>query len=414
MPEQHAQLPASSSSRWINCAGSVRKSRPYEGGPSGHAAMMGTAAHSIGEYCLTTETASAYEMKGTKVFVGEDLPTVMSPPRSKTYRKKAPKGYTEFLCDDDMCAGVDTYLAKCREVLAELTEPEYKTETYFNLSDLDPRLGGTGDFHAWDMDRCVVVDYKNGRIVVEVKGNTQLKIYALGALRLHPHVRSVTVWIVQPNAPHEDGRCRDVTYTAGELRAFEKTLVAAARATDDPDAPLKAGDWCTWCPAKHNCEALDAKVGELAQADFDDDPTEGIEVPTDNDRLARLKRWTPLIDAWIKGIDGAVKAALMAGETVGDNKLVRGRSNRVWAGTEAATVRALLKAGAKRKDLYSEPKLLGPSPVEKLGPKVKAAVAKLTDKPPGRVTVAGGDDPRPALDAAELVAEDFGGEHEEA
>jgi hypothetical protein len=75
-----------------------------------------------------------------------------------------------------------------------------------------------------------VVDLKGGRgVVVEVKGNPQLRTYALGAMLANPgiDVSHVQVTIVQPRAPHKDGRIRSERFHVADLVEWTAELMAA-------------------------------------------------------------------------------------------------------------------------------------------------------------------------------------------
>src|SRR5690606_6882742 len=107
------------------------------------------------------------------------------------------------------------------------------TEERFSLDALEPpfEAGGTGDFVAWfEQDRRLeIVDFKNGRGVVDVEGNPQLRTYALGAMLHHTAlaVDTVTVTIVQPRAAHKDGRIRSETFHVADLIAWTADLLKA-------------------------------------------------------------------------------------------------------------------------------------------------------------------------------------------
>jgi hypothetical protein len=69
-------------------------------------------------------------------------------------------------------------------------------------------------------------------IVVEHNDNDQLLAYLLGkALEAEVrHDQRYAVTVVQPNAPHEEGRTRTVETTADELKAFQQRYRAAYQA----------------------------------------------------------------------------------------------------------------------------------------------------------------------------------------
>lgn len=119
-----------------------------------------------------------------------------------------------------------------------------------------------------------VIDYKDGRMYVSEKNNSQLLSYAIGKLDMSAHSTPYRVTIIQPktrpSVRYEDGN-------VGTLRAQFNILGAAAEATDDPNAPLIAGKHCTWC--KHgrakSCTAASEQSLEKVKT-----MTNNIEVPS--------------------------------------------------------------------------------------------------------------------------------------
>src|SRR5438067_10589659 len=74
----HARRSASGNKRWIACPGSIRLSvgRPNE---SSEAARLGTAAHGLGEYCLTNRIQPV-DMLGGSVYLDEHEDAHVYPP----------------------------------------------------------------------------------------------------------------------------------------------------------------------------------------------------------------------------------------------------------------------------------------------------------------------------------------------
>ena len=278
----HARLPPSSASRWMNCAGSVAKIGD-EPSTAGMPAMMGTAAHKVIEVMLLNGNLDANEFHGRIVHVkkdGDEESLIFKSDDPKAMSQKP--GWFAFPVNDEMVYGVQTMIDEVERVKAEMVEPVLYTERFLDGSWLDSRLGGTADVTVVEEipDYIHLFDYKNGRVIVEVT-DEQMKNYAVFLLHEHPGALGVVVHLVQPNAQHEEGIIRSVTYTADELKLFEIQMKEAAEATAVPNALLRAGDWCIYCPAKTYCEAFEAQAKEEAYADFADDPPEdGLPVPT--------------------------------------------------------------------------------------------------------------------------------------
>lgn len=113
----------------------------------------------------------------------------------------------------------------------------------------------TADVVLHVMDEIHVVDYKFGKIPVEVDDNAQLKYYALCFLPLAPKAKGVWVHIVQPFADNFES----VFFTIQELDEFRKDMM-------DADAAIQAGSTkfgptdkgCMFCPANPHSRGLKA------------------------------------------------------------------------------------------------------------------------------------------------------------
>ena len=421
---QHAKLSPSSAKRWMNCAGSVAKIGD-EPSTAGMPAMMGTAAHKVIEFMLQENKLDASEFHGQIVHVkkdGDEESLILASDDPKAMAEKP--GWFAFPVNDEMVFGVQTMIDEVERVKAEMVEPILYTERYLDGSWLDSRLGGTADVTVIEEipEWIHLFDYKNGRVIVEVT-DEQMKNYAVFLLHEHPGALGVVIHLVQPNAQHEEGIIRSVTYTADELKIFELEMKRAADATDAPNAPLRAGDWCMYCPAKAYCEEFAAKAKEEMLADFAEDPPEDepLPVPTleadGNNYLAELVRkakWVPVLDQWAKDIHSRIQVALLEGKTVGDWKLVRGKSNRAWNPDETTAQSVFNKKWGIPDDfLFNAPKMKSPAQIEKTEipgktkKTVKDIVASLAKKPLGKVVIAPGSDAREAIDPGLVGADEF-------
>lgn len=218
--------------------------------------------------------------------------------------------------------------------------------------------------------------------------------YGLGALlqfRTQFQIVEVELVIVQPRAHHKDGPVRRWKTTAHELQTtFAKRLLAAATATTHPNAPLKPGSWCRWCPAAGICPKIQEKALAAAQNEFK--PQLSYNPQTLSDTLELL----PVIAAWMKGVEEFAEAEMKNGKAVPGFKLVAGRGSRAWReGTDPAMIE--LETGLPNDKLFSKPEFLSVAKVEKLLTKdEKALLSPYVVKTPGALTIAPESDPRPA------------------
>lgn len=446
----HARLSASGSKRWMSCPGSVAAEARVPGTrKSSIFAMEGTAAHLLCEMYSSQDLHPREFKNFTIEIVGGDAYFKDDEAR--------PDGPAEasFVVDEAMIDAVEYYVAAVEAARARL-DPlgrEEFSEQWIDMTWLHPLLGGTGDYIGVEaFGWAELVDYKHGRgVTVEVQDNSQLKIYGTGVLHMFPDCEGVRMTIVQPRKEHEDGPIRSIEYTRAELMEFAAELKEAAEETQRANAPFRAGEHCGFCSAKvyvdengdlQECPTLAAKIEEEAGFSFDDAPPEvgSMAVPTKTRDLARLAEWAPVLDGWIKAVKGTIENELMSGRPVEGFKVVRKKANRAfmkevtevdeitgeetshWAKmSEDETVEALAKElvgpveEGTEPDLsdidtsvfYQPSKVKSPAQVEKLGKPYKAAVAKLSRKPEGGLTVVAESDPREAVDLASAAASDF-------
>ena len=496
MPSAHATRSASGAKRWMNCPGSIRmeEGRPNSSSP---AARLGTAAHALGEACLLDGSAALDWVGGYIRLDHSEQATVFAPganpivvPVHATPDGLPPENldFEDFPIDDNMADAVQVYLNFVRTEL-EIMGPgtQMMVEKQFNLNwligyDFDAQEEALWDLHCPDdtayrspngmwrdaegnirtkdgrfsrgpmfgtndcslfamFERVVIVDYKHGQgIPVEVEDNAQEKYYALGiAHDIDWAFDELDLVIVQPRCPHPDGPIRRWTTTAAALREFEEELRQAALATEDPDAPLSAGDHCTFCKAAAVCPQLREQAFVQAGIEFDDDTGELIPArmigPEDSDEhLKQRMDAIPLLDVFIKTTQAEAKRRLMESDT-GEacfGKLVRKKSNRAFrpdlrdpiTDEPIDALDALVSLGFPREALYCEPKPKSPAQIEAVRPAelvdalkaqgvkspvqwIKKAVADVTYKPEGGVTIVPPSDPREAVAPSFEASNDF-------
>ena len=436
MPGTHAKLSPSSSDRWMNCPGSPALIGDVQS-VAGPAAMLGTAGHKIIEVALQKGITDAAKFAKHQVLVykpGDEETVILKPGQSlPKYAAEPDSGWHMFVVDPTLVSGAQMMLDEVERVRGEMLQPKLYTERFLDMSWLDRDLGGTADVtlvdEFWAGEWIHLFDYKNGRILVEVIDNEQMKQYCVGLLHEHPGAQGVVVHLVQPNSVHEDGFIREVRYTADEIKLFEIRMKEAAEATRDPNAPRRAGSHCTWCPAKIRCPEHSAMLHEAIQVDLESlmepemppvptlvDGTVSTVRRSDSERyrdaLAHKAKFIPLLDQWCKDIRKAIMEQLMGGNPVGEFKLVRGRANRKWIGSGDNFEKQLAAATEiSRELLLTDPELKSPAQVEKMGAgkehrkTVLAAVKELAIKPLGKVVLADGNDTRMAVDMSEVTSD---------
>jgi len=393
---KHAKLGASKSRRWMNCPGSVQAEDATEhSAGSSIFASEGTAAHSLGEMCLRNGENAADHMGETFIADSHD-----------------------FEVDEDMVEAVQVYLDAVRGVTTDDTMLMLEQKLSLDSiapTDLQDEFFGTSDATVFNPGQklLTVFDYKHGRgVVVEVKGNSQLRYYGLGALlafeEQHPEfaeiVDTIELVIVQPRASHPDGSVRRENVSYLDLLGFAQELIDSGRETKKPNAPRTAGDWCRFCRASAQCPERARAALAVVQVDFADAPTSVPPAPETlpMDVLLDVLGNADVLEDWIRAVRSFVQAKLEAGENVPGYKLVAKRSNRKLVDEQAA-INYVLTFGLDEKEVYTEPKVKSPAQLEKalrsFGFKGKKAKLpeELVVKPHTGYTLAPANDQRPAL-----------------
>jgi hypothetical protein len=134
-----------------------------------------------------------------------------------------------------------TYVAKLR------TQRRFKVlnEAHGTGWWLKQKPNTMSDVVLYVADEIHVVDYKFGKIPVDVVGNEQLKYYALAFAPLAPKATGVWVHVVQPFADNIEA----VFITATELEQFRLDSIAAEAAILAGDLTFMPSDHCKFCPA---------------------------------------------------------------------------------------------------------------------------------------------------------------------
>ena len=381
----HSPIGASSASRWFACPGSVHLSKdmPNESSPY---ALEGTAAHLLAERCLQEDRQAADS-------IGEVITVENS----------------DFAVDIDMADAVQVYLDAIAKDRKE--GDEIAVEQSFDLSSFFPGLYGTNDFVLYraETGELFVYDLKFGAgVPVEVIWNLQLLYYALGAAtaKRDRRLTSVTLVIVQPRCAHPDGPVRRWEISPLDLLDWSADLVDAAKATEQPDAPLKAGSHCKFCLAAAKCTALRDQVMSIAKADFTDgnltlaEPKDFSEVD-----LAAVLKEADLIDDWIRRVREYAHHEADAGRMLPGFKLVAKRAIRAWRDKNKTLV-SLLDFGLDQSAIYQDPKLKSPAQIEKtVGKKQMKQFSDLVVKNSSGAVLVEESDPREAVKSSAI--EDF-------
>ena len=268
----HAKLSPSGSSRWLACPGSIWLTEKAPAQKSSAAADEGTDAH---------EWAA-------KILLNMEQ-------RENPYRD------------------VEMYVNRVR-ASADRKDAQLWIEQRVYVNDV---IHGTPDAVVSHKSTLEVFDLKYGYNKVEASGNTQLIIYAAGAIKTYGlNPRKVVLHIVQPRA----GGIRSATLPRKTFDALVNSIVAAADALlKNPDAPRKAGEHCQYCPAASICPERKAEAHRAAEIAFR--PVNELDEDTLLWAIENRKRVTDWFDQLIEAAIAAPPRGYAA---------VQGQGRRVW------------------------------------------------------------------------------------
>ena len=377
-PAEHALLSPSAAERWLHCTPAPRIEAELPEKTSEYA-EEGRLAHSV---C---------ELLARKKF------TVMKP---SAYTRELKKLKAHALWQDEMLTTANTYVEHLMERhMSFINEPCIAFEVRVDLTDYVPEAFGTCDCVMIGGDELIITDYKHGKgVPVSPQDNSQMMLYALGALKLYrpifgDMIKRVSMYIDQPRLNSYGG----YTLTVDALSAWgEHTVRPKAALAHRGLGEYEPGSWCRFCRAKAQCRAR--ANANTALEDFKD-ANSAPALLTDVEISDLLTRGEALVD-WYNGLKDYALGALLDGRLIPGWKIVEGRSSRQWADQDKA-LDTILNAGTPREIVYDTvPKTL--SQLEKLmgaGPFAEL-VGDLIVKPPGKPTLVPASDKRPAYTRA--------------
>lgn len=372
MPNGHAILSASSAHRWYSCTPSARLEQTFIN-PETEAAKEGTAAHALAEHKL-----------------------------KKALHIRSNRPVSEY-DSDEMEECTDSYVEYVMEQVSEAKErckdPVVLIEQHLDFSEYVPEGFGTGDCVIVADDKLHIVDLKYGTgILVEAEENIQMKLYALGALKLFDalyDIKEVSMTIFQPRREN----ISTWTISVADLKAWaDSALREKAQLAFNGEGEFVPGSWCTFCRAATKCRARAEEKLKLAEYEFKLPPI------LSDDEIEEILTIAPDLVKWANEIsDYALDAVLNHGKQWKGFKVVEGRSVRKYQ-DEEAVAEAARNAGYEdvfRKSLITiteMQKLMGKKRFEEV-------LGNLIFKPPGKPTLVPVTDKRPAMNVTDAINE---------
>jgi len=303
----HAEFSPSNSKRWLTCTASMALPKVEE--KQSAYANRGTALHAMADDILNKkEIQESYE------------------------------GYVPT--EEDVACTVQPYV------------------DYINAIDVDHRFyeqkvfltedcNGTADFIGFNSKTKTlhVADLKAGKgVFVKVENNTQLQIYAIGAIEyienLGPIVERVVTHIVQPGI---DNIC-SMEIPLETLALLKKDVLKSVEDVRSGNVKYEASeDGCRWCQHKTTCPHLKGLTQKIAQEEFED-----LE-------LSDSLKLVPVLKLFIKAIEEKSLEVLNQGKKLEGFKLARTRGTRIFSDLEEVRT-ALGAEGVREDELFHERK----------------------------------------------------------
>ena len=362
---EHSKFSPSSAHRILACTPSLFLEQQFPSETSTYA-KEGTAAHDLAEHKLK----KALKMRSKK-------------PVSK-YESDEMDEMTDIYVE--YCLGV---IEKARENCRDL---QVLIEQKLDFSDYVEGGFGTGDLVIAGIGTLHVIDFKYGRgVIVSAEKNSQLMLYALGALSLFDmlyDIEEVTMTIVQPRADNFSTYEMNVDDL---IKWAEEELSPKAELALNGGGEFCPGEHCRFCSAKNKCRARAAKNLELLKYEFADPALlSDEEISEIIGASEELSKWAGDIYTYASAL------AVNEGKQWDGYKLVEGRTRRKYT-NEEAVAEAAKSAGYS--DIYKK-NLISVTEMEKLmgKKKFKDILGFLVEKPRGKLTLVSESDKRKAVE----------------
>lgn len=361
----HALLSASGASRWMACTPSARLEDRFPDTTSDYA-KEGTVAHEI---CELTLRHSLVEITTQK------------------YREEIEKISKDPLFSDEMLDYAQGYVDYIQE--KRMKDSIVIIEERLDFSKYVPEGFGTGDCLILNGQMLTIIDFKYGKgVEVSAEENTQLKLYALGALEMFGliyQIERVELCIYQPrisNISEWSISADDLTHWANS------TVIPKAKMAWEGKGDFVAGNHCKFCRASARCKTLANYSAKVISDDFINEDGDLDKNLLEEKDIAFILDRAKTVRDWLSSVEEmALNEALFNGMKIPGYKIVEGRSVRVIKDRDALA-QILIDDGTPECMLYKKT-MLSITDLEKLVKKKRfnELVGHLIDKPRGKPTL---------------------------
>lgn len=367
---KHALLSASSSHRWLTCPPLPRLESYFENKTS-EEAHEGTLAHAMAENKLRKALGMTHR--------------------------------TIQVSDTEMDTHTDDYVTYIMELLERIKkttkDPIVLIEQRLDFSDYVPDGFGTGDC-VIVADNCIhIIDLKYGRgVEVSAEDNPQMKLYALGALKLYDALYDIEEVVMTIFQPRKFNISTDTISTQDLLHWAEGELKEKAELAFEGKGVVEYGPWCQFS----NC-------GVVLRARYDHHKKlERFELKSPHlltdDEVEEVLSHVDDLTKWANEVkEYATKVALQSGKSWNGYKLVEGRTVRKF--TDEEKVAEIAKANGYT-DIYKQ-SLLSMTDLQKMMGKAKfdTLFNTLIYKPVGTPVLVPTSDKRKAIEITQAKDE---------
>lgn len=394
----HAILGASSSKGWLQCTmrAAAEKDLPEE---DSKFSREGTYGHKLfeGELLCYLSGNDGPDVDYCRALV------------NKEESEEAAEFYTPEL-QRNVSAAVDRVIERIEELRAEHGRDQVFVflERRLHFEVWVPEGFGTGDVMIAYPGGLDVLDLKmGGGVYVEGRGNSQMRLYALGGwamLNILFDIQTIRTEVLQPRMNNFSSETLAVQGLGGLLDWAENVvkpraaIAWAAYNGDTSQARFAPGEHCstTFCKARFTCAARMRHMLELAELPYSGDEPHHLTVDQLEaviDRVDTAAKWVKDVQAYLLRQASEQKIQLKK------YKLVEGRSFREITDAQKAA-QLLMKEGYAAAKIYKDPELVNLGDLERLvgAKKLSELLGDLLHKPTGKLTL------KPIEDSAPVAA----------
>lgn len=294
----HALLSASGAKRWLACTPSARLEEYFPEVTSAYA-EEGTRAHETAEKILTAliDDKKRPAFRNAEV---KEIATSLQP-------------YIDYVWN------------LYNTLMEENGDAVIFLETRVDFSDYVPEGFGTGDVIILSGETLHIIDLKYGKgVAVNAKGNEQLRLYGLGAVKLYGDIYDIETVVTHIAQPRLDSYSREEIDLENLAVWAEEVVKPKATEAFEGTGAFIDGEHCQFCKAaavcRHRLEKYTAitKLQKLKPEEL-----------ASNGELSIVLREASAIEKWLKQVKAFAIEEMKAGVKFEGLKLVAGRSRTV-------------------------------------------------------------------------------------